>query len=91
MRIPDFQFSRVGGIFLRHEAIQETLDDFKGLLGFDIFGSLLLDEAVEGLHDMLGIIRVEEAIPIVDRDVVLARKAVDLTIPAPRLGLFEFE
>lgn len=90
MRIPDLEFRLGGSVVRRDEAIQETFNDRKGFCGFDVFGLLLLDKAVKRLHDVNGIVRIEIAVPIVDRDVVLAREAMDSTLLAPDLLLLEF-
>lgn len=87
MRIPDLQFRHLRGIFIRHEPIQETLDDCKRFRGFDVLGLLLLDEAVESLHDVLGIIRIEVAITAIIGNIVLALKTMDSALLQPDLIL----
>lgn len=91
MRIPDLEFRLGGGIVLWHETIQKTLDDRESLFGFDVFGLLLLNQAVEGRHDMLGIIRIEKSISVVYRDVVLAVETMNGALLAPDLFLLEFD
>jgi hypothetical protein len=90
MRIPDLEFRLGGSLLRRDEAIQKTLDDRKSFCGFDLFGLLLLDKAVERGHDVIGVVWIEIAVPIVGRDVVFAREAVDRTLMAPDLLLLKF-
>lgn len=90
MRIPDLKFRLGGSLLRRDEAIQKTLDDRKSFCGFDVFGLLLLDKAVERGHDVIGVVWIEITITVLDRNVVLAREAVDRTLLAPDLLLFEF-
>lgn len=90
MRISDFQLRLGRRVIMRTEALEEVLDDPKGFDRLDMLGLLLLDERVERGHDVFRIIRVEESIPIVYRDVVLAGEAVDCALTPPVLSLFEF-
>lgn len=69
--------------------LQQPPDDPQRLHRLDLFGSLLLDQFLEGGHDEVDVIMVEIPISVVYGDIVFAGEAMDRAVPPPGLLLFE--